>query len=102
MRRGKAKPGASPRTRACGWSACTPSGPARTTCCSTRPDFGLTLLGVALFHRHTLAIALLGLVAVTAYKTLYAGFDGQTPKGPEDQVDALLQLYDRCKGAVGK
>ena len=39
--------------------------------------FGLTLLGVALFHRHTLAIALLGLAAVTAYKVAYAGFDGQ-------------------------
>jgi Na+/H+ antiporter NhaD/arsenite permease-like protein len=39
--------------------------------------FGLTLLGVALFHRHTLGIALLGLAAVTAYKVWYAGFDGQ-------------------------
>ena len=39
--------------------------------------FGLTLLGVALFHRHTLVIALLGLAAVTAYKVAYAGFDGQ-------------------------
>ena len=40
--------------------------------------FGLTLLGVALFHRHTLGIALLGLAIVTAYKVWYAGFDGQT------------------------
>jgi len=39
--------------------------------------FGLTLLGVAVFHRHALATALLGLAAVTAYKFLYAGFDGQ-------------------------
>ena len=39
--------------------------------------FGLTLLGVALFHRHTLLIALSGLAAVTAYKVFYAGFDGQ-------------------------
>jgi Na+/H+ antiporter NhaD/arsenite permease-like protein len=39
--------------------------------------FGLTLSGVALFHRHALAVALLGLVAVTAYKFFYAGFDGQ-------------------------
>lgn len=31
-----------------------------------------------------------------------AGFGGKTPKGPDDQVDALLQLYERCKGAVGK
>ena len=39
--------------------------------------FGLTLLGVALFHRHTLLVALAGLAAVTAYKVFYAGFDGQ-------------------------
>jgi hypothetical protein len=31
-----------------------------------------------------------------------AGFGGKAPKGPEEQVDALLQLYERCKGAVGK
>ena len=30
-----------------------------------------------------------------------AGFGGKTPKGPEEQVDLLLQLYERCKGAVG-
>jgi len=39
--------------------------------------FGLTLVGVAVFHRHTLGIALLGLAAVIAYKVFYAGFDGQ-------------------------
>jgi hypothetical protein len=31
-----------------------------------------------------------------------AGFGGKAPKGPEEQVDALLALYERCKGAVGK
>ena len=31
-----------------------------------------------------------------------AGFGGKSAKGPEDQVDALLELYERCKGAVGK
>lgn len=31
-----------------------------------------------------------------------AGFGGKTPKGPEDQVDALLQLYERCRGVVEK
>ena len=30
--------------------------------------FGLTLLGVALFHHHTLAVALTGLAAITLYK----------------------------------
>jgi Na+/H+ antiporter NhaD/arsenite permease-like protein len=36
--------------------------------------FGLTLLGVALFHRHTLAIALAGLAVITAYKLGITGF----------------------------
>src|SRR5688572_4524643 len=33
--------------------------------------FVLTLLGVALFHQHTLAVALAGLAAVMAYKVLF-------------------------------
>src|SRR3954463_13481771 len=36
--------------------------------------FALTLLGVALFHRHTLYVALAGLAAVTIYKLAFAGF----------------------------
>jgi len=36
--------------------------------------FGLTLLGVALFHRHTLPVALGGLVAIIAYKLAFTGF----------------------------
>ena len=36
--------------------------------------FALTLLGVALFHQHTLAIALAGLAAITAYKLTFTGF----------------------------
>ncbi|MCC6172477.1 MAG: citrate transporter [Gammaproteobacteria bacterium] len=36
--------------------------------------FGLTLLAVALFHRHALHAALAGLGAVTVWKTLIAGF----------------------------
>jgi Na+/H+ antiporter NhaD/arsenite permease-like protein len=39
--------------------------------------FGLTLLGVAVFHRHTLAVALLGLAAITSYKLLFGDFYGQ-------------------------
>ena len=39
--------------------------------------FGVTLLGVAIFHRHALLIALLGLAVVAAYKVFYSGFDGQ-------------------------
>ncbi len=36
--------------------------------------FGLTLLGVALFHHRTLEIALGGLAVITAYKLAFTGF----------------------------
>jgi Na+/H+ antiporter NhaD/arsenite permease-like protein len=36
--------------------------------------FALTLLGVAVFHHHTLAVALSGLAAIVAYKLAFAGF----------------------------
>jgi Na+/H+ antiporter NhaD/arsenite permease-like protein len=36
--------------------------------------FALTLLGVALFHRHTLYVALSGLAAITLYKLAFTGF----------------------------
>ena len=36
--------------------------------------FGATLIGVAIFHRHTLVVALAGLSSITAYK-LFGGFD---------------------------
>lgn len=36
--------------------------------------FALTLLGVAIFHHQTLAVALTGLAAIVAYKLLFAGF----------------------------
>jgi Na+/H+ antiporter NhaD/arsenite permease-like protein len=38
--------------------------------------FGLTLLGVALFHHRTLQVALTGLAAILAYKLLVVGFKG--------------------------
>jgi len=31
-----------------------------------------------------------------------AGFGGKSPKTPEEQVDALLQLFERCRGLIGK
>ncbi|MDO8679805.1 MAG: citrate transporter [Acidobacteriota bacterium] len=40
--------------------------------------FGLTLLGVAIFHHHTLEVAVSGLAAITVYKTLFSPF----PTGP--------------------
>jgi len=36
--------------------------------------FALTLLGVALFHRHTLWIAVAGLVVISLYKLTFTGF----------------------------
>jgi len=36
--------------------------------------FALTLLGVALFHHHTLKVALVGLAVITSYKLAFTGF----------------------------
>jgi len=36
--------------------------------------FALTLLGVAMFHNHTLRVGLTGLAVITAYKLLFTGF----------------------------
>lgn len=30
-----------------------------------------------------------------------AGFSGKPPKTPEEQVDALIALFERCKTVVG-
>ena len=38
--------------------------------------FGATLVGVAIFHRRTLGIALAGLLTITAYKVLLGDFHG--------------------------
>ena len=40
--------------------------------------FALTLLGVALFHHHTLAVALTGLAAIAAFKLAFGDFSGVT------------------------
>ena len=40
--------------------------------------FAITLLGVALFHRHTLPIALGGLATIAAFKLIFTGF-GEGP-----------------------
>src|SRR6266480_4516632 len=36
--------------------------------------FALTLLGVALFHRHTLPVALIGLATIIVHKLIFTGF----------------------------
>ncbi|HKU70569.1 MAG TPA: citrate transporter [Burkholderiales bacterium] len=44
--------------------------------------FALTLLGVAVFHRHTLSVAVAGLAAIVSYKLFFTGFrDGHGISG---------------------
>ena len=50
--------------------------------------FGATLLGVAVFHRYTLSVALLGLAAITVYKVLFGDFHGAP-----GAVGLLFQLH---------
>ncbi|MCU1334541.1 MAG: hypothetical protein JWO19_122 [Bryobacterales bacterium] len=55
--------------------------------------------------KEEVALELMKFIATTAGvgKTATgAGFGGKSPKGPEEQVDALLQLYERCRGVVEK
>jgi Na+/H+ antiporter NhaD/arsenite permease-like protein len=40
--------------------------------------FALTLLGVALFHHHTLRVALIGLTSIILYKLVFTGFKSGT------------------------
>ena len=35
-------------------------------------------------------------------KTSTAGFSGKALKSPEDQVEALMQLYERCRNLLNK
>ena len=44
--------------------------------------FGLTLLGVALFHHHTLQVALTGLAAITLYKLVFTGLQVRRRASP--------------------
>ena len=48
--------------------------------------FGFTLLGVALFHHHTLKVALTGLAVITLYKLGFADFSGMPG------IQGLIQL----------
>jgi len=46
--------------------------------------FGLTLLGVAVFHRKTLQVALAGLASIVLYKLVFTGF--KTGRSEERRV----------------
>src|SRR5712691_4140973 len=52
--------------------------------------FGLTLAGVALFHHHTLQVALIGLGAIVFYKLAFTGFKA----GPGMDGLALHMLHE--------
>jgi len=55
--------------------------------------------------KEEVALDLMKFIASTAgvgKSTTGAGFGGKAPKGPDEQVDALLQLYERCRAAVNK
>jgi Na+/H+ antiporter NhaD/arsenite permease-like protein len=52
--------------------------------------FGLTLAGVALFHHHTLQVALIGLGAIVLYKLAFTGFKA----GPGMGGLALHMLHE--------
>ncbi|HYT15963.1 MAG TPA: citrate transporter [Burkholderiales bacterium] len=53
--------------------------------------FGFTLLGVALFHHHTLRVALAGLAIITLYKLAFTGF--KTGPGMAGLVSHLGQEW---------
>ncbi len=55
-------------------TAAAPEGPALFGIPVDFMLFGITLLGVALFHRHTLQVALAGLAVITTYKLGFTGF----------------------------
>ncbi len=53
--------------------------------------FGLTLLGVALFHHHTLRVALTGLIIIALYKVGFTGF--KTGEGFAGLLSHLLHEW---------
>ena len=50
--------------------------------------FALTLAGVALLHRHTLRVAVIGLVAITLYKLGFSEFRSMAG------LDGLISLLN--------
>lgn len=51
------------------------------------------------------ALELMRFIAVTTgigKTSVGPGFAGKTTKTPEEQVDALIQLYERCRATVAK
>lgn len=56
-------------------------------------------------NKDEVALELMRFIAVTTgygKSSAGAGFAGKAPKTPEEQVEALIQLYERCRTVVGK
>ena len=65
---------------------------------TSRPAGGAT-------SKEEVALELMRFIAVTTgvgKTSTGAGFAGKAPKTPEEQVEALLHLYERCRDVVGK
>lgn len=61
--------------------------------------FALTLLGVALFHHHTLAVALTGLAVITLYKLALGDFSGVA--GPPGLANLLAHEWVTLANLLG-
>lgn len=57
--------------------------------------FALTLLGVALFHRYTVATALTGLAVITSFKLNFTGFSDGSSKRPCDGSFSESASWDK-------
>ena len=56
-------------------------------------------------NKDEVALELMRFIAVTTgvgKTSTGAGFGGKGPKTPEEQVDALIQLFERCRSVIGK
>src|SRR3954466_5718741 len=61
--------------------------------------FALTLAGVALFHHHTLAVALTGLAVITLFKLGFSDFGGVA--GVEGRVTLLKHEWVTLANLLG-
>jgi len=55
--------------------------------------------------RDEVALEMMKFIAVTTgygKGSSGAGFTGKTAKTPEEYADALLQLFEKCRAAIGK
>lgn len=62
-------------------------------------------ISLAARTRDEIALEMMKFIAVTTgygKGTGAAGFTGKTAKTPEEYTDALLQLFERCRAAIGK